>query len=331
MAGLIRRNASNISTAMPEFPTQDTSTWPYYSADQPEGYYLVRKGFAGGTAGRSIRTLLNATTSFSATLYNIDGTASTDGVWNGGMTIAEGAGSANADQFISAYMDTTDEVWYMLFADTSTSPDTWYFSKVNEAGTVTAIGNAQVGNASFDSQSYYGSYMGTLRRLGGDGSGNFGIYFTGTAGGNAAAAAPYRGCDITINATNGSLSYANMMPSTYGSVYPLMDNPYFGPSDNNIVGTVYGHWGGSGDNRPNSSTFGALANLTNGKGLRNVNTGGPTINNAPWGNGYRMIVERAATTYTCAQYYGTQYAPSIFNVDEVHAWLDEMAVYYGIL
>jgi len=44
-----------------------------------------------------------------------------------------------------------------------------------------------------------------------------------------------------------------------------------------------------------------------------------------------MIVERAATTYTCAQYYGTQYAPSIFNVDEVHAWLDEMAVYYGIL
>ena len=60
--------------------------------------------------------------------------------------------------------------------------------------------------------------------------------------------------------------------------------------------------------------------------------GGPSINNVPWTNGYNLMCERSANTYTFSSYYGTgMFAPSIFNEDEIHAWLDEMAVYHGIL
>tara|TARA_R100000742_G_C4267584_1_gene85793 strand:- start:407 stop:1288 length:882 start_codon:yes stop_codon:yes gene_type:complete len=293
---------------------------------------MFRKAFPGGTAGRSIRTTVNAATSFNARLFNIDATESTDGVWNGGMTIAEAAGSANADRYISSYMDTSENVWYMLFTDTSTTPDTYYFSKVNEAGTVTAIGNDQVGNASFDGACYTSGTMGTLRRLGGDGSGNFGFYFVNTSGGNAAAAAPFKGAAVTIDVSDGSLSYANMMPATFGNAsYPLQ-YPRIGPTANNIVAGVHGLWWGSTAKPQATAVFGGLANLTNGKAMNQVNMGGPSINGVPWTSGYYLIVERAATIYTFGNYYGNGvYGPTDVNVDELHAWVDEMAVYYGIL
>ena len=333
MAGLIRRNAAKFSSALPRFPDQDTSTWPYYGCDNVFYHSLFRKGFANGSAGDSIRTTTNSSTSFDATLFDIIGNESSSGVWNGGMTIAEGAGSANANQYVGGYMDTTDEVWYMLFSDTDTNPDTLYFSKVNDAGTVTAIGNAQLGNGSMNNMRYNNSYQGVLRRLGGDGSGNFGIYWTNTSGGSAAAGVPYRGVDITINASDGSLSYANMMPSTFGSPYPVLDYPFLGPSGNNIVGSIANLWWTSGHTQPqDTSIYGGLANLTNGKACRQVMMGGPSINNVPWSNGSSLICERSANTYTFSSYYGTgMFAPSIFNEDEIHAWLDEMAVYHGIL
>jgi len=332
MAGLIRRNAAKLSGALPRFPDQDTSSWPYYGAGNTYYHSFFRKGFAGGTAGRSIRTTVNTNTSFDATLFNIDGTESTDGVWNGGMTIAEAAGSANADQYVGGYMDTADQVWYMLFCDTGTSPDTLYFSKVNEAGTVTAIGNAQLGNAGMDNMRYNNSYQGALRRLGGDGSGNFGLYWVASAGGNAANDVPHRGLDLTINATNGSLSYAAMMPDTYGDPYPIMDYPRIGPTANNIIANISNLWWGSTYKPHTVDSYGGLANLTTGKSLRQVNIGGNGVNNVPWSNGYNIVVERSKDTYTFSSYYGTgMYSPSIVNESELHAWVDEMAVYYGIL
>ena len=63
-----------------------------------------------------------------------------------------------------------------------------------------------------------------------------------------------------------------------------------------------------------------------------MNTGGNGINNVPWSNGYQIVVERSKDTYTFSGYYGTgMFSPSIVNEDELHAWVDEMAVYYGIL
>ena len=332
MVGIIRRNPEKYPSSLPRFPDQDTSSWPYYGAGNTNYHSFFRKGFAGGTTGRSIRTTINSNTSFDATLFNIDGTESTDGVWNGGMTIDEAAGNADADQFVGAYMDTADQGWYMLFCDTGTDPNTLYFSKVNEAGVVTAIGNAQLGNASMANMRYNNSYAGVLRRLGGDGSGNFGFYWVNTAGGNAAAGVPYRGVDITINASNGSLSYAAMMPNTYGDPYPIMDYPRIGPTANNVIANISNLWWGSSNKPHTVDNYGALANLTNGKGLRQVNIGGNGVNNVPWSNGYNIVVERSKDTYTFSGYYGTGvYSPSIVNESELHSWVDEMAVYYGIL
>ena len=60
--------------------------------------------------------------------------------------------------------------------------------------------------------------------------------------------------------------------------------------------------------------------------------GNPISNNIPWTSGYSLIFERSKDTYTVGTYYGTGvYAPNSFNESELHAWVDEMAVYHGIL
>ena len=221
MAGLIRNSSgrSRTRTQLPVFPAPDTSLHPYYTHDQSEGSYVHLPGFAGGTAGRSIRVLQNSATGFSATFYDINGNTISSGSWGttgSAMSIATAAGSSNADRFLGAYMDETDQLWYMLFIDTSSSPNTLYFSKINEAGTVTTIGNPQLGNSSMNNMWYNGTYVGSLRRKGGDGSGDFAIHYGNTSGGNAGAGVPNRGVEITISATDGSLSYANILPATYG-------------------------------------------------------------------------------------------------------------------
>lgn len=330
MAGLIRNLSMSKarSPALPLFPKQDMELTPYYSSEQYEGAYIHIPGFAGGTAGRSIRILINATTSFNATLYNIDGTTSSDGVWASGMTIAEGAGSSNADRFIGAYMDEADEVWYMLFTDTSTNPDTLYFSKVNEAGSVTAIGNAQLGNASMDDMWFGGSYNGNLFRKGGDGSGDFAIYNVYTAGGNSAAAAPYRGAKITISASDGSLSYENFMPTAYGTYSPTAHKRILGPTANGIVGgQVYFH---SYTNAPGYGAYGTIQNTVTGRGNSYCYFGSPQNSGYPWGIASTVCL-RARKKYVFAAYGNTFYGSTIFDEDEVHSWLDEMAVHYGVL
>lgn len=316
------------SPALPLFPKQDMELTPYYTSEQYEGAYIHLPGFAGGTAGRSIRVLINSATSFNATLYNIDGSTSSDGVWASGMTIAEGAGSANADRFVGCYMDEADQAWYMLFIDTDTSPDTLYFSKVNEAGTVTAIGNAQLGNASMDGMWFAGSYNGSLFRKGGDGSGDFAIYNVNTAGGNSAAGVPTRGAKITISASDGSLSYENFMPTTYGVYAAAAHRKVFGPTANGIVGgQVYMH---SYTNQPGPGSYGSISNTVTGRSNSYCYFGGPANTGYPWGSS-SMICMRARKKYVFATYGNIFFGSTIFDENEVHAWLDEMAVYYGVL
>lgn len=331
MAGLIRNlSASKArSPALPLFPKQDMELTPYYSNANSEGAYIYLPGFAGGTAGRSIRILVNSSTSFSATLYNIDGSTSSDGVWAGpGISIAEGAGSSNADRFVGCYMDEADQVLYMLFIDTTTSPDTLYFSKVNEAGTVTAIGNAQLGNASMDTMWHSGSYNGSLFRKGGDGSGDFAIYSVNTSGGSAVAQVPYRGAKITISASDGSLSYENFMPTAYGSHAATAQRSILGPTANGIVGgQAYNH---SYTNQPGYGAYGTIFNTVTGRSNTYCYFGSPQNTGYPWGTA-QMVCMRARKKYVFATYGNTFYGSTIFDENEVHAWLDEMAVYHGVL
>tara|TARA_R100000664_G_scaffold32118_1_gene46552 strand:- start:1042 stop:2025 length:984 start_codon:yes stop_codon:yes gene_type:complete len=327
MAGLIRNSTQN--TGLPIFPRADkSSVTPYYSYDQSEAAYVHLPGFSAST-GSSIRILQQSTTGFGATLYDINGNASNNGVWASGMTIAEGAGSANADRFLKGYMDASDDLFYMLFVDTSVSPNVLYFSKVNNAGTVTAIGNAALGNSSMNNTWMGSNSWGSLRRLGGDGSGNFGLYMTNTAAGNSGAGAPYQGVDITISASDGSLSYSTMMPSNYGNLYQIY-SPYFGPTANGIIGGGYSQNGGFTGGPV--GFYGPLLNTVSGRGGRNIFMGSPDCNGFPFATGAGLLVHRAKSKYVFSSIsYSLRGTNTVFGEDELHAWLDDMAVYYGIL
>ena len=333
MAGLTRNSGARTSY-LPEWPKEDTTLGFFYGMSQPVTSELYQPGFQGGAAGSSIRIQINGLNSFTAYLFDKNGNASTDGVWNGGgggLSISQ-AYNSNPDRWCSTYMDATDQMLYMLFNDSSTSPHTLYFSKVNAAGTKTNIGSAQLGSTGIQNQWYASSYMGRLMRPGGDGSGDFMIYHTGSSGGNAAGGAPYRGATITISASDGSLSYGTMFPSTYGT--PLyIYQPHFGPTSNNIMGGIYDTYPGADSGYNAWGAKGCLANLTTGKASNYINYGNPITNGCPWNNGYQFVVVENRGKYVLGSYGGSgyMYGPSMFDVDELHDFLDEMAVHHGIL
>lgn len=333
MAGLVRNSGGRSRTRiqLPMFPLPDNTLTPYYTHDQSESAYVHLPGFAGGTAGRSIRLLQNAATSFDAKIYNVDGTLSSDGVWNGGITFAEIAGNAAADRFVGSYMDEADQMWYVLTVDTNTSPNTLYFSKVNEAGAVTTIGNAQLGNTSFNNMWYNGTYVGSLRRKGGDGSGDFALIYGYTAGGNASAAAPYRCAEITISASNGSLSYADILPSTSGNYTGFYNLGRIGPTANNIVGGSAYSLTSANRGTGGAMAYGPVINMTTGRFTSYAAYGNPGDNGFPFNGGGNLMSIRHRKKYVFSAYSSVVYGSSIFDEDEVHAWLDELAVFYGVL
>ena len=329
MAGLTRNGNTKTGACLPIFPTGDmSSVTPYYTYDGHEGAYVHLPAFTGAANSSSIRILQNSVTSFNATLYNIDGNAASNGVWASGMTIAEGAGSANADRFAACYMDETDNFFYMLFTDTSTSPSTMYLSKVNAAGTVTAIGNAQMGNSSMNGMWYGSDHFGPMYRVGGDGSGDFRISMTATSAGNSAAGAPNRGVTITIGSSDGALSYSTLLPATFGN-YQYMRSPTFGPTANGIIAgaVVQNSYTEAGD----AGYYGAIMNTSTGRHIANAHFGSPAQNGYPWGKG-SFIIYRARRKYVFSCYsYSFRGGPAVYDEDEVHAWVDKLAVHYGIL
>jgi len=331
MAGLTRLSGSGRGS-LPMFPSGDkSSVTPYYNYDNNESAYVHLPAFTGGTsAGGSIRILQNSVNSFSARLYDKDGGQLTSGVWNSDMTIAEIAGSANADRLAGCYMDETDNLWYVLTIDTTTSPNTYYFSKVNEAGTVTTIGNAQ-GIAGINGIWYGSDSTGPLYRVGGDGSGNFAISAAGPQGGSSATGVPYRGTTVTISASDGSLSYSSgLMPSAYGAG-TYLKTPIFGPTGNGIIGGAISNLSYTQSPPYAIGPYGAIGNTTTGRFITNAHFGSPATNGYPTGAS-SFIIYRSRRKYIFSV-YGNQFAgaPAVYDEEEVHAWLDNLAVYYGIL
>tara|TARA_Y100000748_G_C15449030_1_gene470188 strand:+ start:87 stop:1049 length:963 start_codon:yes stop_codon:yes gene_type:complete len=320
MAGLVLNSKKR---AMPTFPAPDTSLQPYFGAAHSYAARSYLPGFNGGTAGRSIMIPMNSNSS-NLIMYDIEGATVNNGSWASGLTVAEAAGSANAETWVGFWMDNTDAMLYMLTSDKTTNPDTFYFSKINEAGTITAIGNAQLTQAHHDNM-YHNttSTQGKLRRLGGDGSGNFSIYNTYGAGGTAAAGAPYRGVDIQISASNGALSYSNMMPATFGDPYYLL-GMNLGPTDNNIIGGFYSLFSPISD-----GPTGGIANTSNGKGYYLISLGSFHTNGVIFGAAVSNPVQwREKYVFTGG---GQAYGPQIYDRNDIHRWLDQVAEYYGIL
>ena len=62
-----------------------------------------------------------------------------------------------------------------------------------------------------------------------------------------------------------------------------------------------------------------------------INYGNPITNGCPFNTGYQFIVVENRGKYVVSAYSGNMYGPTLFDVDELHNFLDEMAVFYGIL
>ena len=323
MAGLIRLKDPKKA---PLFPRPDTSLSFWSGMGNGVGTYYYFPGFSGGTAGRSIGRPFNNTTG-NVYQYNADGSEVTDGVWNGGMTIDEASGYGETDKWVNFFMDDADNKLYIVTQDTGTSPNTIYTSSVNEAGTVTEIGNAQLGNASFNSLDYFGVYGPSMSRAGGDGSGDIVLTNVQSAGGNAAAGVPYRGVKITVSLSNGSLTYSNLLGSTFSTTQQVLYGyGLVGPTANNIIWITYFPQVTS---NPSAGQNGQLINTSTGKfvayalfGIANeMPWGASAINTARWRGRY-FFPNRSSI-------YGKSNAP--YLEADVHNWVDEMAVYYGIL
>jgi len=322
MAGLSRKFGK--SRAAPLFPLPDTSIgfWSGMGQGLASQYYLP--GFSGGTAGRSIKINYNGT----GNVYQHSPTSTevTDGVWNGGMTIDEASGSANTDNFVGWYMDEAENKLYVLTMDTGTSPHTLYTSSVNEAGTVTTIGNAQLGNASFNGLQFNASYGNGLYRAGGDGSGAINLTSINTTGGNAAAGVPYRGVTVSVSVSDGSLSYSNFLGSTYSNENIPYGYGLIGPTANGMIYITYYDWQGSDYQ---AGAYGQFINTANGKHVLYAVVGGDL--GWPWGTGI-SFVQRWRGRYffpNSANQNGRSASP--FLEADIHAWLDEMGVFYGLL
>ena len=324
MAGLSRNTRK--SREMPLFPLPDTSIGFWSGMGQGVASNFYFPGFSGGTAGRSIKINYTNMTSLNVYQHSPTSVAITDGVWDGGMTIDEASGSANTDAWVGWYMDEAENKLYCLTMDTGTSPHTLYISSVNEAGSVTAIGNAQLGNASFNALGYLGSYGNALYRSGGDGSGTINLTSVNTSGGNAAAAVPYRGVTVSVSVSDGSLSYSNFLGTTFSNENIPYGYGVVGPTANSMVMIRYYTFESA---NYQAGGYVHLINTANGKHVIYAVVGGDL--GMPWGNNI-SLAQRWRGRYFFVN-KGTQYGRSVspYLEADVHAWLDEMGVFYGLL
>ena len=330
MAGLYTNIVTSRNKTFPLFPRADTSVGVYSSMSQSYSAYYYFPAFSGGTAGRAIRIKwTNNPNTDSIYLYDADGTEVTDGVWNGGMTPDEASGSAATEGFVQYYMDDADNKLYLLTVDTGTSPYTLYLSSVNEAGSVTAIGNAQLGNASINSFSPRGGQCGPMHRVGGDGSGNLQVAHFAPAGASSlAAATPFRGAMVTINITNGALTYADLLPSTFSQqYYHNYGYSTVGTTSNNILMQMYARFN---NNAPSEGYYGNIYNLTTGKSAYYlVFPAGAGV--LPSGTGFNMSTRWRGKYYFPAFAVSYGKAMGAYSEEEMHNWADEVAVFYGLL
>ena len=330
MAGLYTNIVTSKNKQMPLFPRADTSIPVYSTMSQQYSAYHYYPAFSGGTAGRAIRINHSSNLSTASLLmYNADGTAVSDGVWNGGLTVDEASTYGETECFLQYYMDEADNLLYILTADTGTNPYTFYLSSVNEAGVVSYKGNAQVGNASLNNASFRSGNCGPMHRAGGDGSGNLQIaHFSPASASSLAAAVPFRGVMITINITNGALSYSTLLPSTFSQAYyHYYGYITLGTTANNIIMQLYGMYTTAS---PNNGFYGNIYNLTTGKaGMNLLFPAGAGV--MPWGSGFPMGQRWQGRYFFPNSTYAYGKATLGYSEADMHHYADEVAVFYGFL
>jgi hypothetical protein len=259
--------------------------------------------------------------------YDEDGAYITSGVWSSGIAPSEN--HHNDSQWLALYMDTADNVLYMVSMDTTASPHSVSLSKVDKSGTLTNRGTVALGNASMNYSSNYwlSNYTGAMYRSGGDGSGTFIIPFSKTAGGNAAAGVPNRGVNIILTDNNDgsiSISYSSLFGDNFANPNALHIMGGIGPTANNIYGGPFA--GAPPNNILGIPWQGFIVNTSTGRGIDRaifdpemILSATSTIKAVRWRSQYHFSA------------YSAKAGPTIFDEVDMHNYIDEMAVYYGIL
>ena len=337
MAGL----SANIITNKrpPPWPRPILDSYYYGVTIAQDGTQKTFPGFDNDSLdGSSIYMAINQTAYDPIKYYNGQGTQITTGVWASGYTPAEAW--SDADRWVAHYMDKTDNKLYSLVIDNGTSPNTYRMVSVDKDGVVVLETAAhQVTNTAFDDDQANWNSSVVLYRVGGvDGTGNFRGYKFNANTDNNNGTAPYDGAYLEINTTGSTVKSVaantiaeytadGFLPNNFnlhGGV-----NSMTGPTANNIFGgpsmfynnTIY-----------NKDPIGWLLNMTTGKATAMVPFGYgtcplipgslyPSILTWSWLGKYQVFPSGSSNIT----------APMAYEKDVWHNFIDETAVYYGIL
>ena len=348
MAGLSANILTSKNRAFPNWPSGyfPSESWPFYGSQGGQNASQKRKfpGFLNfGSVGSTIENALGNSTSV-WTMYNGQGTAQTAGQWNGGWAVNEQW--SDGDYWSAAYMDRVDNKLYCLVNDVGTSPNTYRMVSIDKDGngayetaayqiTSTAL---QGWNQAAGQQIAYGSSPLLYRTGGVDGTGNFrwDMYKANTVNDNATQ--PYDGVRLEINTSGGTVNgmAANTMAETTDGLIPnniftgdtnFDVDSMMGPTANGIMGgIIVDRLAGGG------SLVGYMLNANTGQVLRkvtwNTSFGVPFyitsgyVKPFPWLGSYAFQGIGSAET-----------AQGVWNFsrESLHNFMDEVAVYYGLL
>ena len=338
MAGLTYNIVTCKNRAYPSWPRPISPSY-YYGQIHPQSNPRYFEGFQNDSLTGSSIKFGGQNSSEPFVYYNGQGTQITDGVWNStGITPAEAW--RDGDEWAGAYMDASDNKLYLLVRDTGTSPDTLRMTSVDKDGTVVLETAAfQVTNTAFEGPEFHHSSGPKMYRVGHvDGTGNFRYDVMNANTDDDDTGAPFDGCRIEINTSGSTVNSISantmaetsdgLLPSNFYSPTAAVEN-MLGPTDNNIVGgPIYNYGASYGDPR----LIGTLINMTTGNSSYNMPFGKdcpfyPTAASSSFNAVHWLGNVRFFGLYT----YGFTAGGAMFDRGEYNNFMDELAVFYGIL
>lgn len=265
----------------------------------------------GFSAGQAL--LVPTTSGATITLYDLDGAAVTSGAWNGGIAPSDMFTGCTAWAYM--IMDAADGLLYVIG---KTSAPAYRLCSINAAGTITDIsGSDQSPSTAFGTAPAFAqtAYT-TMRRIGGDGVGNFELLSWNHSGNG------YRGQRLEFNYSTGAI---------VGDVSTIGSVSYPGPVNGNIwslVGSQSNIAVGSFAGLNASPFFTNIYNIDNGKSVGIVRL----PYDWPWpGSNEAYPVQWNGLIYFLSANNNASQGPRAFEVVEFNSWIDKVADFHGIL
>jgi len=303
--------------------------FPHYGASQGFSYATVLPGFSGDSAGTALKFNWYGGHSRPTSIqyFTKAGTEMTSGIW-GSSGVVPGD-FPDADNILGYYMDDADALLYLVTQDTGTSPDSLQLSTVNSSGVATNKGWNACSSGAFGGP--HDHFKGSLRRIGGDGSGNFELILTKPKPSVESTSAPFTGTVLTFNASSGDMTEAVLVPDTAIMAQEAYNmNNHAWTTSNNIVASVNSHTAAGSPN----GTYGTLINKSTGNGkymclFPTNDSGAVKLNHAayyPQGGYWRGYAWLSAGGNSG----GVNFC-NFYNITDLHNMIDEMAVQHGLL